>query len=146
MVQRSVALSPFQERIRAAGLRVTPARELLLAAVAVHGHATPERLHQLVALQLPGLSLSTVYRTLESMADHGLIGHTHLAAHQKSYTLTSDEDRAHLVCRRCDSVTEMDPDVAGSFLKALGSTHAFRADGSHLSVFGTCAACVVAPE
>ena len=46
------------------GLRLTPQRELVLAAVRELGHATPEEVAEKVRQTHPGINLSTVYRNL----------------------------------------------------------------------------------
>ena len=46
------------------GLRLTPQRELVLAAVRSLGHATPEEVAEKVRQSHPGINLSTVYRNL----------------------------------------------------------------------------------
>ena len=46
------------------GLRLTPQRELVLAAVRSLGHATPEEGAEKVRQTHPGINLSTVYRNL----------------------------------------------------------------------------------
>ena len=49
------------------GLRLTPQRELVLAAVRQLGHATPEEVAEKVRSTHPGINLSTVYRNLGEM-------------------------------------------------------------------------------
>lgn len=123
------------------GLRATPARQLVLDALAELGHGTPEDLHARVESRLVGLSLSTVYRSLETLAEHGVVGHTHLGGSGKTYQLTTHGEHAHLVCRECGSVTEVAPTLAEAFLGGLRDEHGFQPDSGHLSVFGVCRRC-----
>ena len=58
------------------GLRLTPQRELVLAAVRALGHATPEEVAEKVRQTHPGINLSTVYRNLETLENVGLVLHT----------------------------------------------------------------------
>ena len=51
-----------QHELRDKGLRLTPQRELVLAAVRELGHATPEEVAEKVRQTHPGINLSTVYR------------------------------------------------------------------------------------
>ena len=50
-----------KHELRDAGLRLTPQRELVLAAVRALEHATPEEVAEKVKLTHPGINLSTVY-------------------------------------------------------------------------------------
>jgi Fur family ferric uptake transcriptional regulator len=130
--------------LKSCRLRTTPARVVVLSALADAGHGTPEQIYAAAAPVLPGLNLSTVYRTLAVLAEHGAISHTHLGGHAPSYMLTSHADHAHLVCRSCHAVTELDPDVAAGFDTSIRTAHGFAVDRGHLSVFGTCSACSIA--
>jgi len=56
-----------QHELRDKGLRLTPQRELVLAAVRALEHATPEEVAEKVKLTHPGINLSTVYRNLETL-------------------------------------------------------------------------------
>ena len=91
---------------------------------------------------LPNLQLSTVYRSVETLTAHGLVSHTHLTGATPTYQLATHGDHAHLVCRGCGSVTEMDDDVAHRFTADIARVHGFDVDFGHLSVFGRCASCV----
>lgn len=55
------------------GLRCTRQREAIFEALAsTHAHPTAEELHEMVQEQLPGVSLATVYNTLEAFTRAGL--------------------------------------------------------------------------
>ena len=67
-----------KHELRDRGLRLTPQRELVLAAVRALEHATPEEVAEKVKLTHPGINLSTVYRNLETLENVGLVQHSHL--------------------------------------------------------------------
>lgn len=123
------------------GLRVTAARVLVLHTLAAVGHGTPEQIFGRTKVVLPGLSLSTVYRTLESLAEQGMVTHTHLDQHVKTYMLAEHADHAHLVCRDCHDVLLLDHDIAEALARQIKAAHGFDVDAGHLSVFGRCARC-----
>ncbi len=125
--------------LRAKGLRVTPARVAVLDALRSAGHSSPEDVHRVV--NASAVNLSTVYRTLESLAEAGLVAHTHLAGHQASWSLASTANHAHLVCRNCESVTELDDGATAALREAAMATQGFTVEVSHLSVFGLCRDC-----
>ena len=64
-----------KHELRDAGLRLTPQRELVLAAVRALEHATPEEVAEKVKLTHPGINLSTVYRNLETLENVVLVQH-----------------------------------------------------------------------
>jgi Fur family ferric uptake transcriptional regulator len=132
------------ELLRRNGLRATGQRLVILAALERLGHATMEQLLEATSPELPNLQLSTIYRSVETMTAHNLVSHTHLTGPTPTYQLATHADHAHLVCRGCGSVTEMDDDVAHRFTADIARRHGFDVDFGHLSVFGRCAACVAA--
>ena len=130
------------ELLRRNGLRATGQRLVVLAALDRLGHATMEQLLEATQADLPNLQLSTIYRSVETLAAHHIVSHTHLTGPTPTYQLATHADHAHLVCRGCGSVTEMDDDVARRFTADISRVHGFDVDFGHVSVFGRCAACV----
>ena len=83
------------------GLRCTRQREAVYAALkATKKHPTPEQLHTLVTSQEPGISLATVYNTLDARCDAGLCRRFATesgASGGSAYRYDADiEDHAHL--------------------------------------------------
>lgn len=130
------------ELLRSTGLRATGQRLAVLAALDRLGHATMDQLLDAASAVLPNLQLSTIYRSVETLTAHGLVSHTHLTGSTPTYQLASHGTHAHLVCRGCGSVAEMDDDVASRFTADIANAHGFDADFGHLSVFGRCSTCV----
>ena len=71
----------------------------------------------------------------------GLVRHAHLSDRAPTYHSVSDHEHFHLVCRNCQTVISVDPDVLSPLLQRLDADHGFTADIGHLTVFGTCASC-----
>jgi Fur family ferric uptake transcriptional regulator len=94
-------MTDWQERLRASGHRLTPQRELVLAAVEDLGHATPDQVYAEVRTKSQSINLSTIYRTLELLDELGLIRHAHLSDRAPTYHSTRGHEHAHLVCREC---------------------------------------------
>jgi Fur family ferric uptake transcriptional regulator len=142
VVMNAARTDEHVELLRRNGLRATGQRLVILAALERLGHATMEQLLEATQTELPNLQLSTVYRSVETLTAHSIVSHTHLTGPTPTYQLTTHADHAHLVCRGCGTVTEMDDDVARRFTDDIGRVHGFDVDFGHLSVFGRCAACV----
>lgn len=134
----------WRSRLREAGYRLTPQRELVLAAVQDLSHAKPEQILARVRETSTGVNLSTVYRTLEVLEELGLVSHTHLGHGAPAYHSADEPDHVHLVCRACQAVTSVDPAVANGLVDRLSGEHGFAPDIRHLTVFGTCRECAAA--
>ena len=103
------------ERLRERGQRVTPQR-LVVARVIdeQRRHTTAEQVFGAVSERMPGVSLPTVYATLELLEDLGLV--TRVASQRGAvvYDPRTDEHH-HLVCRGCGLTVE----VAGPAVEQL---------------------------
>jgi Fur family ferric uptake transcriptional regulator len=124
-------------RLRERGLRVTPQREQVLAAVRALGHATPEQISDRVT----GVDLTTVYRTLELLEEIGLVRHAHLGHGAPSYRPAEDE-HIHVVCHSCGAVVDADPALVDPLARRLLADDGFVLDRAHFTVFGRCRTCV----
>lgn len=132
------SMPELADALRTRGMRMTPQRQSVMAAVTQLVHATPDQ----VAEAVPEVDLTTVYRTLETLEDLGLLAHTHLGHGAASYRLAQD-DHVHVVCHRCAAVVDAPAGLADALAQQLLAERGFRLDRSHFTVFGTCARCSV---
>jgi Fe2+ or Zn2+ uptake regulation protein len=104
------------------------------------GHLSPVEVFEQAQHELPGLTETTVYRTLEFLAENGLVrpaltGNGHLA-----YEISRHEHH-HLVCRACGQEMEVKHELIQSMMQSLESASGFKLTGSHLTFFGLCSSC-----
>lgn len=128
-------------KLHSLGYRLTPQRQFVLQAVEKLGHATPDEILAEVQSQSSAVNVSTVYRTLEVLEELGLVRHAHLSDRAPTYHSISDHEHFHLVCRNCDRVISVDPDVVAPFAERLRAERDFVIDVGHLAIFGTCVEC-----
>lgn len=138
----TVRTPDWRDDLRAQGYRLTPQRELVLKAVEHLDHASPEDILEEVRRTAEGINLSTVYRALELLEKLGLVSHTHLGRGAPSYHATTEPAHLHLVCRTCERVTEVSPEVAAELIDRVEQDHGFRTDVRHTTLFGTCQDCL----
>ncbi|HEY9523884.1 MAG TPA: Fur family transcriptional regulator [Thermopolyspora sp.] len=131
----------WHEELRARGYRITPQRQLVLEAVTELGHATPEDICARVQETARGVNISTVYRTLELLEELGMVTHTHLGHGAPTYHPAAEADHVHLVCRCCERVTEIGPELVQGLVGSLDDKLGFTTDIRHLTIFGTCRDC-----
>jgi Fur family ferric uptake transcriptional regulator len=134
-------VSDLRSRLRDSGYRLTPQRELILAAVDKLGHATPDEVLAEVRTHSEAINASTVYRTLEVLEGLGLVHHAHLSDRAPTYHSVSDHEHFHLVCRNCGRVVSVAPDVIQPLAARLRAEENFVMDVGHLTVFGVCVEC-----
>jgi Fe2+ or Zn2+ uptake regulation protein len=128
------------EALRGRGQRVTPQRLVIHRALrALDTHASAEEVLAAVDDRLPGVSLPTVYATLELLSELGFALRVGPAGGRVLFDPRLD-DHGHLVCSRCGRVEDIDALDTGPALAAArrrGFTHA-RAG---LVVTGVCGPC-----
>jgi Fe2+ or Zn2+ uptake regulation protein len=127
--------------LRAGGHRVTSQRLVLYRVLTELGrHAHAEEIARASAERLPGLSLPTVYATLELFEGLGLVRRVDAGGPAALFDPRT-EPHAHFACRRCGAVTDLE-----AVFDAATAEDAARAVGSepdHVEVVlrGLCAAC-----
>ncbi|MFI9366367.1 Fur family transcriptional regulator [Kitasatospora sp. NPDC053057] len=127
--------------LRERGYRLTPQRQLVLEAVDVLDHATPDDILCHVRKTASGVNISTVYRTLELLEELGLVSHAHLGHGAPTYHLAGRHHHLHLVCRDCEKVTETGTEIAQPLIDRLREEQGFDTDLKHFAIFGRCADC-----
>jgi Fur family transcriptional regulator, ferric uptake regulator len=131
----------WDKTLRARGYRVTPQRQLVLAAVTKLEHATPEDIWAEVQQTASGVNISTIYRALELLEQLGLVTHTHLGHGAPRYHLAAEAEHVHLVCSECGRITQVPPGAVAALVSALDEKYGFKTDVGHLTVFGRCESC-----
>jgi Fur family ferric uptake transcriptional regulator len=84
--------------------------------------------------------LSTIYRTLESLEEAGVLRQARLADGPVSYHLEADEHH-HAVCSACGAVISLPAGAFTPVVRALKREHGFVAEPRHLTIGGRCADC-----
>lgn len=131
----------WREQLRQRGYRLTPQRQLVLEAVGRRPHTTPEEILAEVRTVASTVNVSTVYRTLELLESLELVQHSHLGHGAPTYSVTSEHEHVHLVCRDCGAVEELEPAAVRDVVDRLASDRGFTVDVGHLTIFGRCAGC-----
>lgn len=100
-----------------------------------------QEIHDLLRQGGDRVGLSTVYRTLQAMADAGQVDVLRAEDGEARYRSCSATHHHHLVCRSCGRTVEVDGPAVERWADRVAADHGF-ADVSHtLEVFGTCSTC-----
>src|SRR3954471_11761077 len=127
--------------LRAGGHRVTSQRLVLYRVLGELGrHANAEEIARVSSERLPGLSLPTVYATLELFEGLGLVRRVDAGGPAALFDPRIDP-HAHFACRRCGTVSDLH--AAGDASAAQTAARASGAEPDHVEVVlrGLCAAC-----
>ena len=132
--------SPANQSSPARSTRQRTAVASLLAEV--DDFRSAQELHDLLKHRGDSVGLTTVYRTLQSLADAGVVDVVRTTEGESVYRhCASNEHHHHLVCRSCGKTVEVDGPAVETWATAIAAEHGFT-DVSHtLEIFGTCSEC-----
>jgi Fur family ferric uptake transcriptional regulator/Fur family peroxide stress response transcriptional regulator len=130
--------------LRAGGHRVTSQRLVLFRAIEELGlHASAEEIARVAAARLPGLSLPTVYATLELFESLGLVRRVDAGGPAALFDPRT-EPHAHLACRVCGAVLDLDAAVDAAPARAAALAAGAEADHVDVVLRGRCPDCLAA--
>jgi Fur family ferric uptake transcriptional regulator len=100
-----------------------------------------QELHDELRRRGQNIGLTTVYRTLQSMAAAGMVDTLRTDTGESVYRRCSEHHHHHLVCRSCGSTIEVGGHEVEEWAEQVAAQHGFS-DVSHtIEIFGTCADC-----
>ena len=130
------------ESLRAAGHRLTPQRESVLAAIAASdGHLTADEILRQVRTRYPYLGKSAVYRSLDLLVQLGMVTLTDMGQGRIEYELHRHPHHHHLICHHCGHNEQIEHALLVPLEQKLQAKHGFQADLDHFAIFGTCRRC-----
>jgi Fe2+ or Zn2+ uptake regulation protein len=140
------AVAAATERILArlkddGGRITTPRVEIVKILLTSDEHLSADDIAERVQAAHPSVATSTVYRTLETLEQLGIIDHVHVAHGRAHYHLAERDPHQHLACTVCGAIIEAPAalldDVAARVRAELG----FELEPDHSALIGRCADC-----
>ncbi|HSK47595.1 MAG TPA: Fur family transcriptional regulator [Coriobacteriia bacterium] len=129
------------ERLRSAGLRLTPQRRAVVEALlGDDSHPTVDEVAERVRSATPGVSLSTVYKVLHELADLGLVRAVDVPGAMRFDP--DSVDHIHVACESCGRIVDAPlPETVASLLAGAAAEAGARASRVDIIVRGTCEVC-----
>jgi Fe2+ or Zn2+ uptake regulation protein len=126
--------------ITAKGLKPTHQRILILDYLRANRkrHPTAEQIHEALSRRAPTLSLTTVYNTLGSFVDAGIIYAITITGTETRYEWTSKQHH-HLLCKRCGHIFDIDIECPNAKRKSI---QGYKIDEVHGYFKGICKSCL----
>jgi Fur family ferric uptake transcriptional regulator len=135
----------LSERMRAAGLRLTSQRRIVVHLLEnARTHLDAEEVYRLARRRDPKIHRATVYRTLGTLKKLGLVDELdlmHVSGDRHYYEIRPSTFHVHLICTGCGSVQE----PGGSWWQEMKfrvyDETGFKPESIRLEMSGLCAAC-----
>jgi Fur family ferric uptake transcriptional regulator len=123
------------------GMRMTRQRRVILEELRrVCTHPTADEVYRRVRRRLARISLATVYRNLETLADRGLIGRLEPAGGPRRYDADTT-DHYHVRCSRCGRVGDVFAGRLPALETAFRKATEYAIMGYRLELIGLCPRC-----
>lgn len=100
-----------------------------------------QEIYDIVRKRGDSVGLTTVYRSLQSMADDGQVDVIVRGDGESVYRQCSPSHHHHLVCRSCRSTVEIDAPDVERWATDVAAQHGFRDVTHTVEVFGVCSRC-----
>lgn len=127
--------------LRDAGLRLTHQRlEVVRAIAADETHPDVETVYEAVRERVPTISLDTVYRTLATLAERGLVTRVQFTPGPARYDANPARHH-HFVCTRCGLVRDVEDRDLDAIRATAEVTRIGRADAVTVQFRGVCTEC-----
>ncbi len=140
MVTKKQTLKIDRKRLSSAGLRITNQRALILDIIR-RGHLDADEVYRQARDKQPRLSLSTVYRTLRTLKELGLVEELYFGEAHHHYEVKPSAEHHHLVCLGCGKIVEFECQLCPEMRKEIASKKGFEVTGVEVHMTGYCSKC-----
>jgi Fur family transcriptional regulator, ferric uptake regulator len=122
-------------------LKMTKQRKVIVEELKeLKTHPTATSLYELVRKRLPKISLGTVYRNLDLLAEAGIIQKLETAGTQKRFDGTVG-NHYHVRCVQCGQVDDIPLPLFGEIEELLGGLGNYKILSHRLEFQGICPSC-----
>lgn len=106
------------------------------------GFLSAKDIHRRLDALHADVGLTTVYRTLQSLAEVDAVDVLHMDSGETLYRAChSDDHHHHLVCTRCGRTEEIDGGPVEAWAQDVATQYDFQLTGHDAEVFGICGSC-----
>jgi len=127
--------------LRRSGLRLTHQRlEIVRVLAADETHPDAETVYEAVRMRVPTISMDTVYRTLATLSDRGLITRVQFLPGPARYDVNQTTHH-HFVCTCCGLVRDIDDPALDAIRPTADVRRMGRTDAVSVQFRGVCTAC-----
>ena len=122
-------------------LKATPQRLEILSAIESLGHANIDEIYEVAKKRHSTMSLATVYKNVTALLEKNLLKEVALNNFKSKYEI-SKENHAHLVCKECGGVEDIDLNESiYNESKSLAKNRDFDFNEVELNIYGICSKC-----
>lgn len=135
-------LEQLKQLCNEAGIKLTHQRlEIFRELLSVSDHPSAERIYKRLHQKLPTIAIDTVYRTLATFDELGLVKKLHIM-NERTLFDTNLNIHHHFICTRCKEVkdiywSDFDNTTLPGVVEGMG-----KVQSRHLEIHGICNSCL----
>ncbi len=133
-----MSFNELKEILAARGLKITPQRLVVLEALEKNHHPTADHIISYIRQNHPNIAIGTVYKTLETFVDKGIIQKVKTEKDVMRYDAITEKHH-HLYCSESDRIEDYFDDELNNLLADYFSTKqipGFTIDDIKLQILG----------
>ena len=128
--------------MKVAGLRLTNQRALIMEIIRQgRGHLDADEIYRRACKKEPRISLSTVYRALQTFKKLGLVEELHFDESHHHYEVKPSTEHHHLVCLGCGRVIEFQYPLSRYIKRNIPESRDFDITETEVRLTGYCSKC-----
>jgi Fe2+ or Zn2+ uptake regulation protein len=135
---------PPDALLRRNGLQVTAQRLAVLRAVSDRPHSTADDIERVVRAEIGVISTQTVYDTLGTLSEKGLLRRIQPAGSPARYENRIGDNHHHLICRACARMVDVDCAVGETPCLTAADDSGYEIDEAEVIYWGRCPSCLAA--
>ena len=126
------------------GVRSTRQRSAISALLdGIAEFRSAQEIHDELRKRGEGIGLTTVYRTLQALADAGTVDVLRTDSGESVYRRCSSGHHHHVVCRQCGFTVEVEGPAVEKWAKTTAEAYDFTEISHTVEIFGRCRTCQV---
>ena len=133
---------PDDALLRGHGVQVTAQRLAVLRAVRERPHSTADDVERVVRAEIGVISLQTVYDTLGTLTEKGLLRRIQPAGSPARYENRVGDNHHHLICRACGRMVDVDCAVGETPCLTAADDSGYEIDEAEVIYWGRCPECL----
>ena len=142
-----MTMDVLKQRLKSNKHKLTTQRRAVLDVFIDHPgeHLRADEVHELLREQSQDIGLATVYRSLELLAELGILQKMDFGERFSRYeirTVTPDEHQHHhMICMKCNKVFEFQDDLLDKLEKDISKKSGFKIVDHQVIFYGYCKDC-----
>ncbi len=129
----------YQHLLQQHHLKATPQRIAIMERMDLCGHISIDELYKTIRERFASISLATLYKNVHAMMGVNLIREVKLSGQKSKYEIDK-EPHAHLLCKSCGELKDVEFNPASLIEKSI-KTEKYKADEVSIVISGTCLKC-----